>query len=121
MKYGPETSRVEAFIKHLKGMTPKQWDDVNQSILASTDAWTAATIARDAAHLAAWESAWEDARDVSFYPMGNAAGYAANEIQGAAVMRERGHSFYFLPMFGFVSPEDIPMEDAARRVLGGEP
>lgn len=38
---------------------------------------------------------------------GAAAG-AMNEIQGQDVIREKGQSFYFLPLFGFATPEDIP-------------
>lgn len=37
-----------------------------------------------------------------------AAAYACSEIQGARIMRERGQSFFFLPMFGFADPESIP-------------
>jgi len=76
MKYGPETATVEAFIQHLKAMTPKQWR------------------AADAAGAAARGAAWAAAR-------------GANEIQGAALMRERGQPFFFLPMFGFADPEAI--------------
>lgn len=36
-----------------------------------------------------------------------AAGAACSEIQGAAVLRERGAPFVFLPMFGFATPEDV--------------
>lgn len=36
-----------------------------------------------------------------------AAAGATNEIQGAAVMRANNQPFYFLPMFGFKTPEEI--------------
>jgi len=36
---------------------------------------------------------------------------AANEIQGAAFMRDRGKPFYFLPMFGFADPEAVLAAD----------
>jgi len=40
-----------------------------------------------------------------------AAAWAANEIQGAAFMRDRGQPFYFLPMFGFADPEAVLAAD----------
>jgi hypothetical protein len=40
-----------------------------------------------------------------------AAGCATNEIQGAAVMRERGIPFFFLPLFGFADPEAVLAAD----------
>ena len=43
----------------------------------------------------AWAAAWAAAR---------AAAGAANEIQGAAIMREKGLPFFFLPMFGIDDP-----------------
>jgi hypothetical protein len=36
---------------------------------------------------------------------------AANEIQGAAFLRNRGQPFYFLPMFGFADPETVLATD----------
>jgi hypothetical protein len=50
--------------------------------------------ARAAAGEAAWEAAWAAAR-------------ATNEIQGAAVMRAKGQTFFFLPLFGFADPEAV--------------
>ena len=96
MKYGPETPTVEAFIQHLKAMTPEQWR------------------AADAAGDAAWDAAWDAALDAARDAAGDAAGGAAwaaargaNEIQGAALMRERGQPFFFLTMFGFADPEAV--------------
>ena len=94
LKYGPETATVEAFLQHLKALTPEQ------QATAVSAAWSAAW---SAARGAAWSAAWYAARDAAW----DAAGYAANEIQGAALMRERGQPFFFLPMFGFATPEDI--------------
>ena len=74
MKYGPETKTVEAFLRHLKRMTPQEWATVS-------------------------DAAWAAARD------------AANEIQGAAFMREQGQPFFFLPMFGFADPEAVLAAD----------
>jgi hypothetical protein len=71
MTYDPEIETVEAFIRHLKRMTPEQW--------AAAGA--------------------------------GAAARAANEIQGAAFMRDRGQPFYFLPIFGFTDPEAVLASD----------
>jgi hypothetical protein len=40
-----------------------------------------------------------------------AAAWATNEIQGAAVMRDRGQPFFFLPLFGFANPEAVLAAD----------
>ena len=93
MKYGPETATVEAFIQHLKTMTPEQWAAARGAARAAAGA-----AARDAAGAAAWDAAWAAAWD---------AAWAANEIQGAALMRERGQPFFFLPTFGFADPEAV--------------
>ncbi len=49
--------------------------------------------ARAAAGVDAFEVVWET------------AWFATWEIQGAAVMRERGQAFYFLPLFGVADPD----------------
>lgn len=79
---GSEAQCVLAFWRHLDGMTP-----------------------------AAWAAAWAAAGDAARAAAGDAA-LASNEIQGAALMRERGQPFFFLPLFGFAAPEDIsPLPD----------
>ena len=98
-KYGPETATVEAFLRHLKATTPEQ-----QATAVSAARSAARSAAGDAAGYAARSAAW----DAACPPWArDAARYAANEIQGAALMRERGQPFYFLPLFGFATPEDI--------------
>ena len=77
---GDQAQRVLAFWRHLDAMTANDW----QKFYA----------ARAAAWAAAGAAAWDAAR-------------ATNEIQGAAVMRDRGQPFFFLPMFGFATPEEI--------------
>ena len=62
----------------------------------SADQWTAA---RDAA----WAAAGAAARDAAE----EAAAWATNEIQGASILRTANKPFYFLPMFGLATPEDI--------------
>ena len=108
MKYGPETPTVEAFLRHIEGMTPEQWATVNTALDAARnaaldaalDAWDAALDAWDAA-ADAWDAA-ADAWD---------ARYAVYEILGATLMRERGQPFFFLPMFGFADPEAVLAAD----------
>ena len=64
-------------------------------------AWAAA---RDAAR----DAAGDAARDAA----GDAAWAAAWEIQGFDLLIERGHKPFFLPMFGFSTPADIPARPA---------
>jgi hypothetical protein len=121
---GDQAQTVLAFWRHLDRMTADDSAKVN----AVWDAvWAAAEDATEAAAGGAAEDAAEDATEAA---AGGAAGAAAgaaawaaaeaaagaaawaaawatNEIQGAAVMRERGQPFTFLPMFCFASPEDI--------------
>jgi hypothetical protein len=78
---GGQAQAVLAFWRHLDRMTAKDWT------AARTAAWAAAG---DAARTAAW---------------------ATNEIQGAAVMRAKGVSFFFLPLFGFADPEAVLAAD----------
>ena len=109
MMYGPETVTVEAFIRHLKRMTPEQW------AAARAAAWDAAgPAAWDAARAAAWAAARDAARAAARAAASDAAraaAWAADEIQGAAFMRDRGQPFYFLPMFGFTDPEAVLAAD----------
>jgi hypothetical protein len=91
---GSEARRVLAFWRYLDAMTEEDWRKIDAARAA------AGAAARDAA----WDAPWDAARGAA----GDAA-WATNEIQGAAVMRERGQPFFFLPMFGFNSPEEIPL------------
>jgi hypothetical protein len=103
---GDRAQTVLAFWRHLDCMTADDWKKVDAAraaaVAAAGDAARAA--AGDAAGDAAWDAAWDAARAAA----GDAAG-ATNEIQGAAIMRERGQPFFFLPIFGFASPEEIPL------------
>jgi hypothetical protein len=49
-----------------------------------------------------WAAAGDAAGDAA-----GAAAWASNEIQGAAIMRQKGQPFYFLPLFGFADPEAV--------------
>ena len=82
---------------------------------ARAAAWGAARAAAgaaawDAAGAAAWAAAgaaaWDAARKVA------AARDAAGEIQGFELLGQRGRDVFFLPMFGWASPADIPARPA---------
>jgi hypothetical protein len=124
MKYGPNTETVEAFIRHIEGMTKEQWRVVLVASNAADDAawdavrdaaWDAADDAtRDVAWKSAWDAAWDAVRDAAWgaaWEAARAARYAVYEILGASFMRERGQQFYFLPMFGFADPEAVLAAD----------
>jgi len=94
--------------------------------LAARDAaWAAARdaawdAAGDAAGAAAWAAAWAAAGDAAWAAAWDAAGAAAwlaagaaaGEIQGAEIFKRDGRAFFFLPMFGFATPDDIPPRPA---------
>lgn len=81
---GDQAPTILAFWHHLDRMT--------------ADDWLKAAAARAAARAAAWAAAGDAAW---------AAARTSSEIQGAAIMRERGQPFFFLPMFGFADPEAV--------------
>jgi len=103
---GDQWSKLLDFWNYMDGLDSDGW----QKVYAARDAaWDAAGVAagvaaRDAARDAAWDAAWDAARDAA----GVAARDAAREIQGAAVLAEQGCAPFFLPMFGFASPDAIP-------------
>ena len=108
---GDQAGNLLAFWLHLDRMTGDDWEKVAAAGAAARDAagaaaWDAAgaaawDAARDAARGAAWDVAWDVAGDVAVD-----VAEAANEIQGAAIMRKQGQPFFFLPMFGINDPED---------------
>ena len=109
-QYGPKTETVEAFLHHLLGMTPEQWElarllrSLNDDLEYWEAAWVAAGKAsRGTAREAAWKAVWEAAGEA----VGRAAWGTAMEIMGADFMREWGQPFRFLPLFGFANPEEI--------------
>jgi hypothetical protein len=131
---GSEAQTVLAFWRRLDRMTRNDWRKV---IKADREAaWGAAReaawgAARYAAWEAAWKAAWGAARGAAREAVGGAAREAAwgaareavggaareaageaasaatHEIQGAVVMRAQGQPFFFLPLFGFDSPEAV--------------
>ena len=72
---------------------------------ARAAAWVAAGVAAwVAAGDAARDAAWDAARAAAWV----AVRVAAGEIQGYGLLIECGHKPFFLPMFGFATPADIP-------------
>ena len=99
---GDQWSKLLDFWAYLDGLTGAQWD------AAWSASWSAA---RDAAWSAAWDAAGDAAGDAArdaAWSAARGAAWASSEIQGAAIMREKGQPFFFLPIFGFASPDDIP-------------
>jgi hypothetical protein len=91
---GDQWSKLLDFWHYMDGMDYAGWRKVAAVRAAARAA------ARDAAWAAAGAAAGAAARD--------AAWDAAVEIQGAALLP----SFFFLPMFGFASPAEIPQRPA---------
>ena len=118
---GDQAHIVLAFWLHFDRMTGADWLKVAAAGAAAGDAaWDAARAtagaaagaaagdaAWDAAGAAAGDAAGAAARAAAWAAAGAAAG-ACSEIQGARILRERGQPFFFLPMFGFATPEEIP-------------
>jgi hypothetical protein len=100
---GDQWSKLLDFWWHLDGMTAEQW----------AAAWDAARAAAwDAARAAAWDAARAAAWDAARAAAWAAAAYAGGEIMGARVLANEGKALFFLPMFGFASPDDIPARPA---------
>jgi hypothetical protein len=112
---GDQWSKVLDFWWHLDTLTGAAWK------AAWVAAWEAAgEAAGDAAWEAAGEAAWEATSHAALQAVGKDAWLVAGEasavttweIQGAEIMRRDGKPFYFLPIFGFASPDDIPARPA---------
>lgn len=116
-KYGSKTNQVEAFFRHLATMTPAQWTSLETAMsqighdqlarqhrIADMAAKQNATLRqRDLAHSDAWEAAQGNTATKL------AASMATQEIQGANMFANGMYGeFFFLPMFGFDIPEEIP-------------
>jgi hypothetical protein len=108
---GDQWSKLLDFWWHLDQMTAEQWAAARAAAgdAAWAAAWAAAgAAARTAARTAAWAAAWAAANAAAGAAAGDAAWAAAGEIQGAAIFIAANRPFYFLPLFGFNSPDDIP-------------
>ena len=104
---GDQWSKLLDFWWYLDTMTGAARDAALQATWAAAGeaTWAAASkAALQAALQALGEDAWVSALQ--------ATSHAAWEIQGAEIMRRDGEPFYFLTIFGFVSPDDIPPRPA---------
>ncbi len=94
------------------------WWALDQMDFAARDAARAAAraavwgAARAAARAAVWGAAWDAARAAAGAAARAAAGAATAEIMGVELLKSQGRAFFFLPMFGFASPDDIPARPA---------
>ena len=100
---GDQWSKLLDFWHHMESLDADGWAAAWAAAGAAARgaAWAAAG---DAAGDAAWAAAWAAARA--------AAWDAVSEIQGAEIFKRDGRPFFFLPMFGFASPDDIPARPA---------
>lgn len=114
---GDQAQIVLAFWRHLDRMTPAAWASAwaaaETAALASAWAsawaavWASSSAARITAARAAARAAAGASDEAAVMRAARAAAGASNEIQGAAVMRAKGLSFFFLPLFGFSDPEAV--------------
>lgn len=136
---GDQWSKVLDFWWYLDRMTDSRWNAARnaarslqsslqesppsspqgspQGKMHGNDAWA---VARDSARDAArslqsspqgkmhGDAAWAVARDAA-----RDAALASNEIQSRNIVKARGTPFYFLPVFGFASLDDIPARPAS--------
>ena len=116
---GDQWSKVLDFWWYLDTMTGAAWvaSAAAARAAARAAAWAAARAAaleaaREAARAAALEASREAALQVSRVAAWVASAAATWEIQGAEIMHRDGKPFYFLPIFGFASPDDIPARPA---------
>ena len=105
---GDQWSKLLDFWWFMDSLDDRGWEEVAVARTAArasarviSNAWDAGGVAEDAAGGAAVNSA----RGVAAW---DAARFASSEIQGAAILQEQGKPFFFLPMFGFATPDDIP-------------
>ena len=115
---GDQSSSLLDFWHYMDGLDSDGWQKVDAAWAA---AWAAAgaaagAAARAAARAAAGNAAGDAAGDAAWDAAGDAAWAAARaaacEIQGAAVLAAQGCALFFLPMFGFSSPDAIPARPA---------
>jgi len=74
--------------------------------------WQKVPAAKAAARVAAGNAAGNAAWDAAGAAVWAAAKAAAWEIQGASILAAQGRALFFLPMFGFATPDDIPARPA---------
>lgn len=130
---GPNAAQVLAFWRYLDAMKPSRWRaagaayvaaaaaayaaaayaadaDAADAADADADAGAAAAADADAAAAAAAAYAADDYADAADADAAaDAARSTTYELIGAVELRAKGRKFFFLPMFGFNTPEDIPV------------
>jgi hypothetical protein len=106
---GNQWSKLLDFWWLLDTMTGGGWLPVN-----AANRKAAQIAARDAARYVANKNVANRnaARDAARDAAGEAAGNASWEIQGASVFERDARAYFFLPMFGFATPADIPSRPA---------
>jgi len=116
---GDQWSKLLDFWSYIDTLRADDWVGVGRAwVAAQTAAWAAAwAAAQTAAQTAAWVAAQTAARAASRDATRDAASRSSNEIQGAEIFKRDGTSFFFLPMFGFASPDDIPARPADYGVI----
>ena len=121
-KYGPKHEIVANFIAHILTLNDEDWIGVRAQYGSKPEeTWAAAqnagwatreptnsnkfAVSFDASNDARTAVKPKTAQTAPGNPAWDAAlgavGGAISEIQGADLIRERGQSFFFLPMFGF--------------------
>jgi hypothetical protein len=105
---GDQWSKLLDFWWAFDRLSPDDWRKV--AAVGDAAAWDAARAAARAAagDAAAWDAAWDAAGDAA----GDAARAAVGEIMGFELLGQRGRDVFFLPMFGWASPADIPARPA---------
>lgn len=112
---GDQWSKLLDFWWNLDRRTADHWVAARAAARAAAGAaaaWAVAHVATGIAADAAADAASRAAIGVGAWDTAGAASRAAtgaaNEIQGMDVLRAEGAPFFFLPVFGFASPDDIP-------------
>lgn len=113
---GDQWSKVLDFWWALHSLTPEDWDAVSNSVNISIERniqlrENATNAAINAADAVVGERKRSFVGDITRHASRTAEWYAARatyEIQGADILRRDGNRFFYLPTFGFSSPDDIP-------------
>jgi hypothetical protein len=118
---GDQAHLVLAFWRRLDAMTQDDWKAAAAAATAAEiDDWYDAKVnakssARDAVSPFGRDAAQSAVKyafiRASASASAEAAGLATNEIQGSTLMRERGQSLFFLPLFGINDPSELEGED----------
>jgi hypothetical protein len=107
---GDQWSKLLDFWWYVDRMTERDWQAARKAERKKA--------AEGAAWEAAWGAEWQAAGQAAGQASWNAAWRASWEIRGAAILRREGKPFFFLPLFGFASPDDIPARPADYGITG---